>query len=112
MTFGKFLFGLVIVCFLLVTVEATHGAQGGVLTFSDRQAFTSAANKLTVIDFEGSAPPSGFINYKAPNAFSIHGLQFTLGGGGKFGPGVFEIAGLLGKDETIDRIKKCLAALS
>jgi glutamyl-tRNA synthetase len=32
--------------------------------------------------------------------------------GGKFGPGVFEIAGLLGKDETIDRIKKCLAALS
>jgi len=93
MTFGKFLFGLVIVCFLLVTVEATHGAQGGVLTFSDRQAFTSAANKLTVIDFEGSAPPSGFINYRAPNAFSIHGLQFTLGGGGKFGPGAISLVG-------------------
>ena len=28
--------------------------------------------------------------------------------GGKFGPGVFEIAALLGKEETIERIKKAL----
>jgi len=30
--------------------------------------------------------------------------------GGKFGPGVFEIAALLGKEETIERIKKALNA--
>lgn len=30
--------------------------------------------------------------------------------GGKFGPGVFDIAVLLGKDETIERIQKALAA--
>ena len=27
--------------------------------------------------------------------------------GGKFGPGVFDIAAILGKEETINRIKKC-----
>ncbi|HRN55687.1 MAG TPA: glutamate--tRNA ligase [Agriterribacter sp.] len=31
--------------------------------------------------------------------------------GGKFGPGVFHIAGLLGKEETVARIKRFLAAL-
>ena len=30
--------------------------------------------------------------------------------GGKFGPGVFDIAEIIGKDETINRIKKALAA--
>ena len=31
--------------------------------------------------------------------------------GGKFGPGVFDIASILGKEETINRIKKILALL-
>jgi glutamyl-tRNA synthetase len=30
--------------------------------------------------------------------------------GGKFGPGVFDIAEVLGKEETIQRIKKALVA--
>jgi glutamyl-tRNA synthetase len=30
--------------------------------------------------------------------------------GGKFGPGVFDIAEIIGKEETISRIKKALAA--
>lgn len=32
--------------------------------------------------------------------------------GGKFGPGVFDIAALIGKDETIQRMQKALAAFS
>lgn len=32
--------------------------------------------------------------------------------GGKFGPGVFDIAGLLGKEETLQRIEKALAAIN
>jgi glutamyl-tRNA synthetase len=32
--------------------------------------------------------------------------------GGKFGPGVFEIAELLGKDETVARIATTLSRLS
>lgn len=32
--------------------------------------------------------------------------------GAKFGPGVFEIASLLGKEETLNRIKHCLALLN
>ncbi|WP_207512264.1 glutamate--tRNA ligase [Longitalea luteola] len=31
--------------------------------------------------------------------------------GGKFGPGVFEIAGIIGKDETVNRIKRVLEQL-
>ena len=31
--------------------------------------------------------------------------------GGKFGPGVFEIAAILGRDETLSRIKKVLGML-
>jgi glutamyl-tRNA synthetase len=32
--------------------------------------------------------------------------------GGKFGPGVFEIAALLGKKNTIDRMEKTLKSFS
>jgi glutamyl-tRNA synthetase len=32
--------------------------------------------------------------------------------GGKFGPGVFDIAEILGKEETINRIKKALTAFA
>jgi len=32
--------------------------------------------------------------------------------GGKFGPGVFDIAEILGKEETISRIKKALTAFA
>ena len=32
--------------------------------------------------------------------------------GGKFGPGVFDIAEIIGKEETISRIKKALAAFA
>ena len=32
--------------------------------------------------------------------------------GGKFGPGVFDIAEIIGKEETISRIKKALAAFT
>jgi glutamyl-tRNA synthetase len=31
--------------------------------------------------------------------------------GGKFGPGVFEVAALIGKDESIHRIQRALAQL-
>jgi glutamyl-tRNA synthetase len=31
--------------------------------------------------------------------------------GGKFGPGVFEIAEIIGKEETVSRIKKVLSDL-
>ena len=31
--------------------------------------------------------------------------------GGKFGPGVFDVAAILGKEETVNRIKKVLALL-
>ena len=31
--------------------------------------------------------------------------------GGKFGPGVFEIAGIIGKEETVKRIKHTLGLL-
>jgi glutamyl-tRNA synthetase len=32
--------------------------------------------------------------------------------GGKFGPGVFDIAEIIGKEETISRIKKSLTAFA
>ena len=32
--------------------------------------------------------------------------------GGKFGPGVFDVAAILGKQETIDRIKHTLQLMS
>jgi glutamyl-tRNA synthetase len=32
--------------------------------------------------------------------------------GGKFGPGVFDIAEIIGKEETINRIKKALAVFA
>ena len=32
--------------------------------------------------------------------------------GGKFGPGVFDIAALIGKQETLQRIEKAMVAFS
>ncbi|HEX6732156.1 MAG TPA: hypothetical protein VF074_19210 [Pyrinomonadaceae bacterium] len=78
-------------CALLAMISIVT-AQGSIVSFNDRSAFTSASTN-TVVDFEDSAPRSGFTNYKAPNTFTTRGLSFQLAGGGKFGPGAISVVG-------------------
>src|SRR4030095_15206977 len=67
--------------FALLLVAPTTSSQTAIEQFNDRSSFTGASRNVTVIDFEGIAPSSGFTNYKAPNALAVKGLQFQLGGG-------------------------------
>ncbi len=78
----------------LVLLHSIPGdAQTGLAQFNDRPAFSAAVTNINTIDFEDTAPRSGFTNYKAPNVFSTRGLQFQLGGGGRFGPGAISLVG-------------------
>ena len=79
--------------FVLLLIIPTISGQPAVEQFNDRASFTAASSNLTVFDFEGIAPNSGFTNYKAPNVLSTHGLQFQLGGGERFGPGAISVVG-------------------
>jgi hypothetical protein len=84
---------------IAISILASHcfalagGAQSTIVPFTERAAFTAASADLNVIDFEGLAPSSGFINYKPPKNFTTSGVDFHLSGGGKFGPGYISLVG-------------------
>jgi len=88
----KSVLGVVVSTFALIS-SISGSAQTAPTQFNDRALFTAFVTNATVIDFEDSAPRSGFTNYKAPNAFSTRGLQFSLGGGARFGPGAISLVG-------------------
>jgi TolB protein len=68
-------------------------AQPAPALYSDRASFADAASDLTVIDFEGLAPNSGFTQYKREGKLSTAGMEFRPGGGGRFGAGFVVVAG-------------------
>jgi Tol biopolymer transport system component len=78
---------------LALVCSVSGDAQSGLTQFNDRPTFSAATSNITLIEFDDVAPRSGFTNYKAPNVFSTRGLQFQLGGGGRFGPGAISVVG-------------------
>ncbi|HEX7295064.1 MAG TPA: hypothetical protein VF251_04870 [Pyrinomonadaceae bacterium] len=84
---------LLTLIFGLLCVVARIPAQTPMQQINDRESFSAAARNATVIDFDDVAPRSGFINYKAPKTFSTRGLEFSLGGGARFGPGAISLVG-------------------
>ena len=67
-------------------------------------------NDWTTITLENNFKEIASVNAIKPGEVLLP-LRIMLVGG-KFGPGVFDIAEIIGKEETIDRIKKALAAFS
>ncbi len=81
---------------LLLSITACVGtslAQADIESYSDRASFTSAAQGLSTIDFEGVAPNSGFQLFKREGHFVTAGIDFRPGGGARFGPGHVTIVG-------------------
>jgi hypothetical protein len=68
-------------------------AQADIRPYSDRATFTAAAADLTVLDFEGLAPNSGFNQYKREGRLLTAGTEFRPTGGGRFGPGFILVVG-------------------
>ena len=68
-------------------------AQSDPAHYSDRAAFAAVTADLTVMDFEGLAPNSGFTQYKREGKLSAAGAEFRPAGGGRFGPGVVTVVG-------------------
>ena len=68
-------------------------AQSEPAHYSDRVAFAAVTADLTVMDFEGLAPNSGFTQYKREGKLAAAGVEFRPTGGGRFGPGVVMVVG-------------------
>src|SRR5829696_6789958 len=78
---------------IVLSLNSAVLAQSGIASYSDRTSFTSAAEDLTTIDFEGIAPNSGFLNFKNEGRFVTTGIEFRPGGGARFGPGNITVVG-------------------
>src|SRR5687767_2315221 len=78
---------------VLSLLARTAATQTAVTSYDDRAAFAGNSTGLTVINFDGLAPNSGFTNYKAPQSFATGGFEFRLSGGGRFGPGYISVVG-------------------
>ena len=81
------LFLLFASCFL------TASAQTNIQVHTTKDAFSAAAGDVTVHDFEGIVPNSGFKHYQREGVLRYSGLEFRPGGGARFGPGPVIVVG-------------------
>ena len=71
----------------------TVSAQDAIISYPDRNSFSAAARDLTVNDFEGIVPNSGFKQYQREGSLRYAGTEFRPGGGERFGPGPVIVVG-------------------
>jgi glutamyl-tRNA synthetase len=74
------------------------------------EAFIELVNDASATDLEESFKALATAHALKPGELMLPFRIMLVGG--KFGPGVFDIAVLLGKTETIDRIKQALNAFN
>lgn len=67
--------------------------QSEINSYTDKAAFASAVEDQKILDFEGVAANSGFVNFKREGHFTFSGVDFRPGGGARFGPGHVTIVG-------------------
>ena len=78
---------------LLTSCFVTVSAQTNIQIHSTRDAFSAAARDVTVHDFEGIVPNSGFKHYQREGVLRYAGLEFRSGGGARFGAGPVIVVG-------------------
>lgn len=81
------------VLYLVLLLPSLADAQEGPRPYLDRASFASASSGLSVVDFEGTAPSTGFRQYKREGAFSTSGIEFRPTGRARFGAGFVLIVG-------------------
>jgi hypothetical protein len=77
----------------ILRLAPVASAQSDPAPYSDRASFAADAADLTVLDFEGLAPNSGFKQYKQEGRLLTAGTEFRPTGGGRFGAGSVVVAG-------------------
>ncbi len=84
---------LTAILLIVLSLNSAVFAQSGIASYASRASFTSDAENLTTIDFEGIVPNSGFRNFKSEGSLVTAGIEFRPGGGARFGAGHITVVG-------------------
>lgn len=82
-----------VLLFVFFSLINSAFGQSEISSYTDRSSFTSAVENQNVIDFEGIAANSGFVQFKREGHFTVAGIDFRPGGGERFGPGPVIVVG-------------------
>jgi hypothetical protein len=82
-----------LVVFVAVCFSYSVFGQSEINSYTDKSSFASAVETQKVLDFEGIAANSGFVNFNREGRFNLKGIEFRPGGGARFGPGFVTIVG-------------------